>query len=174
MIEEKYCGDHKMVVRHTNGKCNLCTNREKALTRRRLRDISGKSQTAGSVPALLIAVARAAHSLCDDCCQEGEEFKIDEASLMQLEEALNALDELPEHGPMICATGPAKAEAILQSDYDRMNWLQDQQSGVSYNVATQGWAVDFEESRYFQNPREAIDAAMKELNATDDLQENGE
>ena len=71
MIEEKYCGDHKMVVRHTNGKCNLCTNREKALTRRRLRDISDKSQTAGSVSdfsKLFSGVAETKDPLADPKC----------------------------------------------------------------------------------------------------------
>jgi hypothetical protein len=128
---------------------------------------------AGSVPALLIAVARAAHSLCDCCCHEGEDFKIEEETLVELENTLNVLDELPEPGPMICATGPAKAEAILQSDYDRINWLEgDLLSGVGFNVATSAWETDYlpeGKDCFFGSLRECVDAAMGEQNELNDL-----
>lgn len=67
------------------------------------------------VEALLIAVARAAHTAMDD----SEELPngvvvLDEASALELTKALDALDELPDQ-PGCAGTGPANAEYALRA-----------------------------------------------------------
>ena len=62
---------------------------------------------------MLIAVARAAYFLADDTCEEGGILTVPQDSFDKLSAALDVLDELPEPGPNIYGTGPAKAEALL-------------------------------------------------------------
>lgn len=67
---------------------------------------------------MLIEVARSAWNLADNTCEEDTEkqtiFTIDEHDFDRLSKALDALDDLPEPGPNLVGTGPAKAEAFLK------------------------------------------------------------
>lgn len=67
------------------------------------------------VIAMLIRVARAAHALADGTCDDRElqAMTIEPSDFDELSKALDALEELPERGPNIFGTGPAKAEAFL-------------------------------------------------------------
>jgi hypothetical protein len=67
------------------------------------------------VIAMLIAVARAAHALADGTCDDSVlgAMTVDPGDFDDLSKALDALETLPEPGPNIYGTGPAKAEAFL-------------------------------------------------------------
>jgi hypothetical protein len=65
------------------------------------------------VAQILLDVARAAWFLADNTCEEDGVLTIDGESFDRLSESLDKLDTLPEPGPNVVGTGPAKAAAIL-------------------------------------------------------------
>ena len=67
-----------------------------------------------SVALLLLAVAAKAYFLADGTCEHEGVFTVEEDDFIALSEALDPLDDLPEPGPNIIGTGPAKAAAILK------------------------------------------------------------
>lgn len=69
--------------------------------------------TRKDVIRMLIEVARAAYFLADDAEDDGMVVSCDPQSFARLSAALDALDTLPEPGPQIVGTGPAKAAAFL-------------------------------------------------------------
>ena len=73
----------------------------------------------------LIAVARAAHTMADNCDESGPvhhpKVVVQGADLRALSDALDTLDELPEPGANIVGTGPAKAEHALRFISDDIN-----------------------------------------------------
>ena len=70
---------------------------------------------AKDVVAMLVDVARKAYFLAEDTCDEGGIKTVPNSCFEDLSISLDALDDLPEPGPNLVGTGPAKAEAFLKN-----------------------------------------------------------
>jgi len=68
--------------------------------------------TKEQIVVALIAIARAAHSLADDTCDEDDILTVDRADFNALSFSLDVLDSLADP-PGEVSTGPRKAEYYL-------------------------------------------------------------